>query len=161
MIQIKSTGDAGAFARDAAAHFKSAIDLCNEDGRLRAFKYLLLRLTVGGLRMDEVGHLRKIGEAVFAGKNARAAIDKVLTQANSSPLAVAIASAASKESNPSQQRSLLGAVLGAHASIGMGGGQADAGLVVFAAIIGSATGETTQLIHEFVGSQWEQFGTRD
>jgi hypothetical protein len=49
MNQIKSTGDAAAFARDATAHYKAAIDLCEEDGRLRAFKYLLERLTVGGL----------------------------------------------------------------------------------------------------------------
>ena len=143
MNEIKSTGDAAALAQAATAHYKAAIDLCREDGRLRAFKYLLERLTVGGLSFDEVVHLRKVGEAVFGGKNPDDAVKKVLKQAKLSPLAVAIASAAQKESNESQQRSLLGAVLGAHASIAMAGGQADAGLVVYAALIGSATGVFT------------------
>ena len=73
MNEIKSTGDAAAFARGSAGDYKAAIDLCTEDGRLRRFKYLLERLTVGGLRMDEVPPLRKVGEAVFGGKDTSAA----------------------------------------------------------------------------------------
>ena len=158
MNEIKSTGDAAAFARGSAGDYKAAIDLCTEDGRLRRFKYLLERLTVGGLRMDEVPPLRKVGEAVFGGKDPSAAAARVLNHASATPLAVAIASAALKDSNASRQRSLLGAVLGAHASVGMARGQADIGLVVYAAVIGSATGETTQMIHDFVGNNWGPFG---
>src|SRR5437764_11825961 len=103
MNEIKSTGDSAAFARGSAADYKAAIDLCAEDGRLRRFKYLLERLTVGGLRMDEVPHLRKVGEAVFGGKDPGAAVARVLKHASATPLAVAIASAALKDSNAVQQ----------------------------------------------------------
>jgi hypothetical protein len=161
MNQIKSGGDLAAFARRASEAYKAAFDLSREDGALRAFKYLLLRLTVGGLRMEEVDELRKVGKAVFAGSDPTSAANKVLKDTSSSPLAIAIASAALTEPPISRQRALLGSALGAHASLAMSGGTPDSGLVVYAAVIGSATAETTHVIHEFVGAEWKEFGSRD
>jgi len=43
----------------------------------------------------------------------------------------------------------------------MSGGSPDKGLVVYAAVIASATPETTHIIHEFVGTEWKEFGRRD
>jgi len=161
MNPIKSTGDSAAFARGADEHYREAIALCEEDGRLRAFKYLLLRLTVGGLRMNEVDELRKVGQAVFAGSDPGPAAQEVLSDTSSSPLAVVIAQAALKETTESRQRAVLGAVLGAHANIAMSGGEVDTGLAVFAATVAAATAETTSIIQAFVGNEWEQFGTRE
>jgi hypothetical protein len=160
--QMKSTGDATAFARDTAEHYKAAMALCDEDGRLRALKYLLLRLTVGNLlRREEVDDLRKLGQAVFGESDPAEAAKELLNRPSPSPLAIVIANTALAASNTSKQRSMLGAVLGAHASIAMAGGAVDMGLVTFAAMIGSAVAETTRMIQEFVGNQWEQFATRE
>jgi hypothetical protein len=161
MNEIKSTGDATAFARGSGEHYKKAIDRCKEDGQLRRFKYLLKRVTAGGaLSFDEAKSLQKVGEAVFKEEDPGDAVQKVVT-ASANPLAIAIANAALKESTASRQRSLLGAALGAHASHAMADDKPDKGLIVYAAVIGSATAETTQMIHDFLGNGWDNFGQDD
>ncbi len=162
MIEIKSTGDALAFALATAQHEKAAVALINEDGRLRAFKYLLLRLTAGGLLMDEVPGLRKLGRAVFEGSDPAKAAKAVLDHPSATPLAIVIANVALNASDTSRARAVLGAVLGAHACTAIkSGGGIDAGLAAFAALIGAANAETTAIIEKFIGDDAPGFGSRD
>jgi hypothetical protein len=162
MIEIKSTGDAKAFARAAVQHENAAVALCQEDGRLRAFKYLLLRLTAGGLHMDEVDGLRKLGRAVFEGSDATAAAQDVLDHPSATPLAIVIANVALNSSHPSRAKAVLGAVLGAHANTAiMAGNTVDAGLAAFAAVIGAANAESMPFMEKFIGDDAPGFGSRE
>src|ERR1700755_1758968 len=117
MEHFASKGDAAVFARGAVEHNRAAIDLCQGDGQLRAFKYLLMRLTTAGLSVEEVPNLRRVGEAVFTGADPSVAAQVVLGNSSSSPLAIEIANAALKQPD-TRQRSLLGAVLAPMQALG-------------------------------------------
>jgi hypothetical protein len=153
-----SNSDPAAFALNAAQLCSSAISLNREDARL-GLKYLLLRLTTVGLKSEEVTELQKLGIAVFKKSDISRAIRNI-RQASASPLAVAIANVV--EGVPADQRQavFLGAVLSAHAAHNVGERRSD--LVLFAAVNGAATVQTTILTQELIGhGQGLEFAQRE
>jgi len=138
--------DATAFAENAAQLFNSAISLSREDARL-GLKYLLLRLTTVGLKSDEVGELQQLGIAVF--KNADIALPlQNIRKPLASPLAVAIANVLEAVPPDRRQSVFLAAVLSAHAAHNVGERRSD--LVLFAAVNGAATAQTTILTQDLI-----------
>lgn len=142
-----SDSDRAVFAQNAAQLCSSAISLNREDARL-GLKYILLRLTTVGLKNEEVSELQKLGIAVFKKSDINQAIQNI-RQPSASALAVAIANVV--EGVPADQRQsvFLGAVLGAHAAHNVGERRSD--LVLFAAVNGAATVQTTSLTLELIG----------
>jgi hypothetical protein len=97
--------------------------------------------------MDEVDGLRKLGHAVFEGSDPTVAAQQVLKHPSATPLAIVIANVALNVSDASRAKTVIGAVLGAHANTAiMSGGTIDAGLAAFAAVIGAANAESMAMM---------------
>jgi hypothetical protein len=139
--------DSSAFAQNAAQLADSAISLSREDAHL-GLKYLLLRLTTVGLKTEEVPELQKLGIAIFKKADIAEAIKKI-QHPSASPLAVAFANVVQRVPADQRQVVFMGAVLSAHAAHNVGDRRAD--LVLFAAVNGAATVQTTALVQELIG----------
>jgi hypothetical protein len=149
--------------QEAGTRYARAISLGHEDLQLRAVKYLLLRLTVGGLNSEDVDRLRPLARAAFFEEDVTAEVNEVRKSKKSSPLALALADVVA-EAKGSKRMAMLGAVLGAHAALGARVDQgAQHGLAEMqGAIVGAAVFETHRLLEQMITTpSWSDFATRD
>ena len=150
-------------AQEAGSRYANAISLGRGDIQQRAIKYLLLRLTVGGLNTKDVDKLRSLASAAFSEADVTSEVNNIQKGKESSPLALAIAGIVA-EAQGSKRMAMLGAVLGAHAAHAARVNQdaRDGVAEMQGAIVGSSVFETNRFLEQFLGSQtWSDFASRD
>lgn len=144
-----------AMAQMAANLCQSAIERHRQDAHL-GLEYLLKRMTVAGLALDDIPGLKQLGIAVLKNSDINPAVNRIRGRDSVTPIAVAIANVV--DAAPSDQRQVvfLGAVLGAHSAVDIG--QGDHALAVFAVITAAATAQTAILTQAFIadggGPDW-------
>jgi hypothetical protein len=156
------TDDVKQVAQESGRRYESAIALGREDLQLRAVKYLLLRLSVGGLGHDDIAPLRALAGAAFEEDDIEAPL-KQLRKGKPSNLALAIA-AVVESARGSKRSAMLGAVLGAHAAHGARINQdaRDGAAEMQGAVLGAAVFETHRIFEEMLKTtSWSDFVSRE
>jgi hypothetical protein len=156
---FKSSGNVETFARDAGQSYSHAIDLGQEDLRLRALKYPLLRLIHEPLHEQDRLELAQLAGLALAEGDV-APVAEAIQHRKSSPIAVAIAGVV-LSARGSKWKAMLGAVIGAHAARGASAGSGDVGFEVLGAIIGAASLQSHDFLQQIVGNDWKAFVERD
>jgi hypothetical protein len=155
--------DLTSLAQESGSRYDQAISLGKEDLQLRAVKYLLLRLTAGGLNIADVDKLRALAGAAFFEADVTSQVDGIRNSKESSPLAVALAGVVA-QAKGSRKTAMLGAVLGAHAALGARVDQNahDGFAEMQGAIVGAAAFEVHRMLEQIlVTPSWSDFATRD
>jgi hypothetical protein len=153
--------EARTLANQAGDLYLRAIELHQEDAQARAIKYFLLRLTVGGLKQEEVIQLRELARLAFLEADISKQADQIRQQATASPLAVAIASVVA-QARGSKRIAMLGAVLGAHAGHATRGSMTNGVPEINGAILGAAVLQARDITQQFLEqAMWSDFLSRD
>jgi hypothetical protein len=153
--------EARSLANQADSLYLRAIELHQEDSNARALHYLLLRLTVGGLKREEVPTLKELARLAFLEADISKQADQIKQQATSSPLAIAIASVVA-QARGSKRTAMLGAVLGAHAALATRGSVTNGVAEINGAILGAAVLQARDLTVQFLEQpMWSDFVSRD
>jgi folate-dependent tRNA-U54 methylase TrmFO/GidA len=150
-------------AQEAGSRYARAVGLGREDLQLRAVKYLLLRLTVGGLHNEELARLRALASAALLESDVSNEAEAIQKKKDSSPLALTLAGIVA-EARGSKRAAMLGAVLGAHAAHGARGGEdaRDGRAEMQGAVVGAAILETHRMLEEMIAQpSWSDFSTRE
>ena len=135
--------------------FELAIDNSIADAGQRRLRYHLLRLTVAGLRREELDDLGELGRLAFQSSSSEQVVeqaDKVKARPELSRLAAAITDlVATATRSPASTRDVfLGAVLGAYAGLHSDGDAHDA--AVIGAIGGAIAVSANTFITERIGA---------
>lgn len=108
-------------AHAAGDHVDFVAGMALQDVRQRRFRYHLLRLTVAGLTERDLDELIELARLAFEDSDVSAQATRIRDRADASPLAFAIADIAARtpkvEGPLGQKAAVLGAVLGAYASV--------------------------------------------
>jgi hypothetical protein len=161
MTDIKISGEVSAFAGSAGQRCQSAVDLGREDFQLRALKYPLLRLSIHGLTAQDQRELADLAKDIVGEQDTTTSVNMIVNRKSASPIAIAIARIV-ESARGSKWLAMLGAVVGAHAALGMSiGSQGDIGLDVLGAIVGAACSENSQFLQQVIGQDVKAFVERD
>ena len=161
MLEVKSSGDVAALATDAGRLYLRAVDLNQEDFRLRALKYPLLRLSIHGLSDHDQKELAELAKDVVEERDVTDTCKRITSRKSASPIAVAIAEIV-VSARRSKWMAMLGSVVGAHAALSLSaGGQNDVGFDVVGAIVGAACLESGEFLQQVIGNDVKAFVERD
>ncbi len=150
-------------SREAGEHFRSAAHFSFEDAQQHKFRYHLLRLTVVGLTKEDVEDLGELARLAFQESDVTGQTTKIKQRADASSLAFAIADilegAGSGVGGPVSLRAvLLGAVLGAYASLGGVEDVDESAVAILGAIGGAVAVSTSTFINDNITRQsWDEY----
>jgi hypothetical protein len=125
------------FARVAGNHYSNTLSHAFGDARL-GLKFMLLRLSLLGITVQDREQLRDLARLAFYDKDVTKAADRIKKRRTASPLAVAIADVVA--SAEEKKLAMLGAVFGAYVTGG---------------ILGAITGAVALSTSQFVAQQVE------
>ena len=150
------------FSHEAGEQFGTAAGFGFEDATQRRLRYHLLRLTVAGLTRQDVEELGELARLAFDNSDVTERTTRIKQRPDISPLGFAIADIVERASSgvggPASLRSvMLGAVLGAYASLRDGWelDRADA------AVVGAVGGAVAMPVSGFVLDNIEQVSARE
>ncbi len=143
--------EANDLSREAGGHFRSAVDLSFEDAMQQRLRYHLLRLTLVGLTREDVEDLGELGRLAFQESDVTGQATKIKQRPDASSLAFAIADILERAGGgvrgPVSLRTvMLGAVLGAYASLGGVRDDAQTAAAVLGAIAGAVATSTRTFV---------------
>ncbi|WP_431683417.1 hypothetical protein [Kitasatospora sp. KL5] len=150
-----STSSAQDFSPGVGDAYRIARDFVFEDAALGRLRYHLLRLTTAGLGHEEVDDLRALGRLAFDGADTSELAVRIRDRAGASRLAVAFVDVVEQAGREDERGPVLvGAVLGAYASLGRVG-RAD---TQAAALLGAVGGAVVAATRPFVDRRIQQEG---
>jgi hypothetical protein len=137
-----------------------------EDAQLRRLRYHLLRLTLAGLTPTDVTELSELGRLAFEGLDLTKQLAHIQQRTDASPLALTITDIVARagQGQPAPvtpQSVLLGAVLGAYASVGNIDRQGSSLEAVFGAIGGAIAVATYAFIVDINQGSWTDYVETD
>jgi hypothetical protein len=151
-------------SRDAGERFEEAVSLAIEDAEQRLLRYHLLRLTVVGLSRDEIPLILELARQAFADGDVTPQVRAISDRPGATELASAIAGLAerSRTGGPFAGRGevVVGAVLGAYASL-RDGGSGDPAAATTSAVLGAVGGGTAVSVGRFVQQQIAAVGIEE
>jgi hypothetical protein len=144
---------------EARDRFDSAADFVGEDIENQLLRYHLLRLTVVGLRRQEIEPLLALARQAFAEADVTEQVEAITGASDSSPLAVAIAGivAAAPRAVPGsapRASAMTGAVVGAYAAL-----RDDSSDRMLTAVLGAVGGALARSFGPSVDEQIARVGT--
>lgn len=150
--------------RDAGERFEEAVGYASEDAEQRLLRYHLLRLTVVGLSRDEIPLILELARQAFADGDVTEQARAITERPGATEIAVAIAEVAarSRSGEPFAARGevVVGAVLGAYASMrDAGSGVPDADTT--AAVLGAVGAGIAVSVGRFVQQQIAAVGLEE
>ncbi|MEV8097171.1 hypothetical protein [Kitasatospora sp. NPDC085879] len=138
----------------AGEAYRIARDFVFEDAALGRLRYHLLRLTTVGLTREEVEDVRELGRLAFDGAETTETAVRIRDRAGASRLAVAFVDIVEHAGQDERGPVLVGAVLGAYASLGsVGSGDGPS-----AALLGAVGGAVVAAARSFVDRRMQQEG---
>lgn len=148
-------------AAEFVENFQTAAGFGIEDAQLRRLRYHLLRLTAiqGGLTRDDVRDLTELGRLAFGESELAETVERIKARPESSRLALAIADIVATGSPTAHPReAMIGAVLGAYASLGRIKGADELTVATIGAIAGAVAVTTNNFIVEINDQQsWSHY----
>jgi hypothetical protein len=150
------------FAGDAGEYFESGAGFAFEDARVQRLRYHLLRLTIVGLRREDVGPLCELARLAFEDADVTDQVTAIKERPDASALASTIAAIVERagpgDGGPAGRADVMvGAVVGAYAGLRDTGSRNQA----HTAIVGAIGGGIAASVGRFIRTQIAEIGAAE